>query len=116
MKTLKILIVGIAAFIIMNDAKAQSDKAQRTIGIKTQTVSVQGVCGMCKKLIETAALKVDGVKSAIWNENTKKLSVAYSVFKPNAVDEVQKQVSAAGHDAGIRQATAAAYKALPDCC
>ena len=115
MKTLLPLII-VSALIAFQPVNAQSDKSQRNFGSKVQTIYVQGVCGMCKKRIETAALKVDGVQSAVWNENSKKLSVKYSVHKREAIDEVERKISAVGHDAGNEKATDEAYKSLPECC
>ena len=36
---------------------------------------VDGICGMCKKRIETAALKTKGIKFAIWDVKTHQLNV-----------------------------------------
>ncbi len=116
MKTLKTLIVIIGALFTFHTASAQSDKSQRTIGISTQTFKVNGVCVMCKKRIENTALSVEGVKSAIWDENTKKLTSKYSIFKKEAADIVQKKLAAVGHDNDQYKANDTAYNALPDCC
>ena len=116
MKTFKTLIVIIGALFTFHTASAQSDKSERTIGISTQTIKVNGVCIMCKKRIESAALSVDGVKSATWDEHTQKLTLKYSVFKKEAVDNVQKKIASVGHDNEHYKAEDAAYNALPNCC
>jgi hypothetical protein len=64
MKTLKRVIPIIITFVLFQSANAQSDKTQRTIGIVTQTIKVSGTCSMDKRRIETAAISVEGVKSA----------------------------------------------------
>ncbi|RYF86825.1 MAG: heavy-metal-associated domain-containing protein [Chitinophagaceae bacterium] len=115
MKTLITLIV-MGALAAFQPVKAQSDKSERNIGLKVETIAVQGVCGMCKKRIEKAATSVEGVKTATWNEDTKKLLVKYSVHNPEALVEVEKKVAAAGHDAEKTKATIEAYNKLPDCC
>lgn len=115
MKTLITLIV-ISALAACQHVKAQSDKSERNFGLKVETIQVQGVCDMCKKRIEKAARSVTGVKTATWNEDTKKLILKYSVHNTEALLEVEKKVSAAGHDAGKTNATDEAYKSLPDCC
>ncbi len=116
MKTFKTLIVIIGALFTFHTASAQSDKSERTIGISTQTFKVNGVCVMCKKRIENAALSVDGVKSATWDENTQKLTLKYSAFKKEAVDVVQKKLASVGHDNQQYKADSKSYNALPDCC
>ncbi|MEJ7678312.1 MAG: heavy-metal-associated domain-containing protein [Segetibacter sp.] len=116
MKTFKKLFVIVAALFAFNNANAQSDKSERTIGISTQTIKVNGVCAMCKKRIENAALSAEGIKSALWNENTQKLAIKYSVFEKEAVDIVQKKIASVGHDNQSYKADNTAYNALPDCC
>ena len=41
----------------------------------TLSIWVNGLCGMCKTRIETAALKVRGVESANWDTETRMLSI-----------------------------------------
>ncbi len=115
MKTL-ITIIVIGALSAFQPVNAQSDKSERNFGFKVETITVQGVCGMCKKRIEKAAMSAEGVKTATWNEDSKKLLLKYSVHNPEAANEVEKKVSAAGHDVGKTKATAEAYNKLPDCC
>ncbi|TKK66322.1 cation transporter [Ilyomonas limi] len=116
MKTLKALIVALAALLVFQTVNAQSDKSQRTIGIKTQILNVNGTCGMCKKRIESAAWSVAGVKSAIWDEDTKKLIVKYDLFKKQAFENVANKIALVGHDNQIVKASDTSYNALPDCC
>jgi periplasmic mercuric ion binding protein len=116
MKKLAPTIVLIVALLSVQSLQAQSDKSERTIGIKTETLDVKGVCSMCKKRIETTALSVYGVKAAAWNENSKKLTLDYTVFVPEVVADVEKKLVAVGHDTGKSKATDADYLTLPDCC
>ena len=99
MRPIKLCLVLAAACISFEYADAQaSDKTQRSVGIKTQSIRVEGECSMCKKKIENAASAVKGVKSAVWNDQTKMLTVKYDVFKKDAIDNVQRKVSSAGYD------------------
>ncbi len=116
MKTFKTLIVIIGALFTFHTATAQSDKSERTIGISTQTFKVNGVCVMCKNRIESAALSVEGVKSATWEENTQKLSIKFSAFKKVAVDIAEKKLASVEHDNLICKADDRAYYASPECC
>ena len=116
MKTCKTLFIALIAMITFHTANAQSDKTERTIGIKTEKVKVSGTCGMDKRRIETAAYSVDGIKSAVWNEYTQILVLKYSVFKKDAADNVQKKIALAGNDTEQYKADDAAYQSLPECC
>lgn len=75
---------------------------------------VSGECGMCKERIENAA-KGRGVKSAVWNEETKLLSFKYNASQ-TTIEKVCNRIAKAGHDNFLKKATDAAYKALPQCC
>ena len=116
MKTIKLLFAMLFAFATFQSANAQSDKTQRTIGIKTQTIKVSGTCSMDKRRIETAAYSVDGVKSAVWDEYTQVLTLKYSVFKKDAADNVQKKIASVGNDTEKYRADDIVYQKLPDCC
>jgi periplasmic mercuric ion binding protein len=116
MKTIKILFAIVIAFVTTHSVNAQSDKTERTNGIKTQTIKVYGECVMCKKRIEKAVSTVEGIKSVIWNEDTKVLTIKYSVFKKEVDDNVEKKVASIGYDTEKYSADDAAYKQLPDCC
>ena len=81
---------------------------------KTDTFKVHGNCGMCKKRIEKAA-KLEGVTTAIWNVETKSMTVTYEVAKINN-DELQKKIAAVGHDTEKYAAEDSVYSKLPGCC
>lgn len=116
MKTLKMFFTVTALVVTVSFANAQSDKTERTIGIKTEKIKVSGTCGMDKRRIETAAYSVDGVKSAVWNEYTQILVLKYSVFKKDAGDRVQRNIASVGNDTEKYKAEDAVYNKLPDCC
>lgn len=81
---------------------------------KTDTIKVYGECGMCKNRIQKA-LKVEGITTAVWDTETKLLTVTYD---PEQItnDEIQKKVVAVGHDTEKYSATVEAYIRLPGCC
>jgi mercuric ion binding protein len=81
---------------------------------------VDGICGMCKKRIETAALKSKGVKFAIWNVKTHQLNVIMDERKTD-VATIQSNILKVGHDvvgfdAQKIKATTAAYNTVHPCC
>lgn len=116
MKTLKTLFTAAIILVTVSLANAQSDKTERTIGIKTEKIKVSGTCGMDKRRIETTTYSVDGVKSAVWNEYTQILVLKYSVFKKEAGDKAQRSIAAAGNDTEKYKADDSVYNRLPDCC
>ncbi len=116
MKTITVFLTVTTLLVAVSFVNAQSDKSQRTIGIKTEAIKVSGTCSMDKRRIETAANSIDGVKSATWNEYTQVLTLKYDVFKKEAADDVQKKIVLAGNDTEKYRAEDAAYQNLPDCC
>ena len=81
---------------------------------KTDSVKVYGNCEMCKTRIEKAA-KLEGVKKADWNVDTKMLTVTYNADKVK-LEDIQKSIAAVGHDTDKFSAEATVYKKLPGCC
>lgn len=116
MKTIKLLFAMLIVFASYQSAGAQSDKTQRTTGIKTENIKVSGTCSMDKRRIENAAYTVEGVKSAVWDEYSQVLTLKYSVFKKDAADNVQKKIASVGNDTEKYRADDMVYQKLPDCC
>ena len=116
MKTIKILFAVAILLVTVSFANAQSDKTQRTVGIKTQTIHVSGTCSMDKIRIEKAAYAVDGVKLAVWDEFAQVLTLKYSVFTKDAADNAQKKIALAGNDTEKYRADDMACQNLPGCC
>ncbi len=83
--------------------------------IKETTFKVEGVCDMCEKRIEAAALRTKGVKLAEWDKKSKDLKVVYNSKKVN-VETIQKSVSGIGHDTPTAKADSSNYAKLPNCC
>ena len=78
-------------------------------------IAVDGVCGMCKQRIEKAAIKTKGVKSAVWNIDTKELRVIYNDQKATLAS-INASVAAVGHDTEQVKATEKAYASVNPCC
>ena len=116
MKTIKLLFAMIIASLATTTVKAQADTAINNPGFKTQIIKVFGECGMCKSRIEKAALKVDGIKSANWDEDTQRLTVNYEESNKDVIDKLQKKIAKVGHDTEAYKADDKVYNALPACC
>jgi mercuric ion binding protein len=82
--------------------------------VKTETFNVSGNCGMCKSNIEKAA-KTAGASYALWNKNTKVLTVKYSSASTNTA-KIQQQIATVGYDNAGAKATNEAYDKLHGCC
>lgn len=116
MKTIKMLFTVAILSATVSFANAQSDKTERTIGIKTEKIKVRGTCSMDKRRIETAAYSVDGIKFAAWDEYTQVLTLKYSVFNKDSGDKAQIKIASVGNDTEKYKAEDSVYNKLPDCC
>ena len=97
----------------------QSQEVKKNKNAKV-SFEVDGICGMCKKRIETAALKSKGVKFAIWNVETHQLNIIMDERKTD-VFAIQKNVLKVGHDvigfdAKKMKASDEAYESVHPCC
>lgn len=70
---------------------------------------------MCEARIEEAANSVEGVNSAVWNVETKKVHLSFNHDK-TSLDEIHKVIASAGHDTDQETASEEAYNNLPPCC
>jgi cation transport ATPase len=75
---------------------------------------VNGVCQMCKRVIEKAAY-LDGVETASWNVKTKELSLKYDPSKVTLMD-INKSVLLSGYDTEYEAAKDEDYYKLHKCC
>lgn len=81
---------------------------------QTETITVNGNCGMCKKNIEKSALDA-GATAATWDKKTKFLSVSYDPAVSNS-KKIQASIAQAGYDTQDVKASDSAYYKLEDCC
>ena len=95
------MFIGITSFAQNKNAKA--------------TIEVDGVCLMCKERIEKASIKTKGVKSAVWNVETHKLSIIYDERKTN-LETINQNIADVGHDTKDVKATDEAYNSVHPCC
>jgi len=119
MKAIQSLMAIPIMLLVASVANAQDAKANlRNFGPKpkTETFMVYGECEMCKRRIENA-LRVDGIKSANWNVETKVLKVQYVLTADiTGGKKIQQLVAAAGHDTQDYKAADSVYEKLPLCC
>ncbi len=106
MKTFKIVFLSLLLSGLIQISSAQSTKKE--------SFKVASECGMCKKKIESAA-KNAGATYAVWNADTKEMSVEYNSTSSN-VAKIQKSIVSAGYDMPGLKAPDDAYNSLHDCC
>lgn len=76
---------------------------------------VNGNCGMCQARIEKAAMSVEGVTEAVWDKETKELTISYDQTQTDLVN-IETVVSTVGHDTETMKTTKEVYNDLPGCC
>jgi len=80
----------------------------------TETVKINGDCGMCKVTIDDVGSKKRESK-VDWDENAHLASITYDPTRTNK-EEVLKRIALAGYDNESYRACDEAYMALPGCC
>ena len=105
MKTFQIFLFAFSFLLITTTCFAQT---------KTASFKVSGECGMCKKKIEKAA-KTAGASYAMWNTESKMLTVKYK-SAGSSTTKIQKAIAGVGYDTPAYKSTEDAYNGLDDCC
>jgi periplasmic mercuric ion binding protein len=106
MKTLKYFSILFFSILSFQLSSAQT--------AKSESIMVNGNCGMCKKHIEKSALEA-GATAANWDKKTKFLQISYDPAVTNSA-KIQTAVAAAGYDTQDFKATDSAYNKLDACC
>lgn len=102
-------ILSIIALFVSLSLFAQTQKS-----VITETIRVEGTCGMCKKRIEKAAY-IKGVKRADWDKATQTLTVTFNSKQTN-LDKIALEVANVGHTANGIEADSNVIDKLPKCC
>ncbi|MGP1515860.1 MAG: heavy-metal-associated domain-containing protein [Bacteroidales bacterium] len=105
-KMIKIMTVAAFVFATMGFANVEAKEGK---------IKVNGSCGMCKTKIEKAAKSVSGVQSAVWNTETKELTLNYDE-KLTDIKTISQAVAKIGYDAGEIKADKEARAKLSACC
>jgi Cu(I)/Ag(I) efflux system membrane fusion protein len=110
-------VVSSGAFAV--DAVAQLEGKESMMNRAAATtraeLRVQGLCGMCRERIETAARGVSGVSEAAWDSETGVLVLRLDARRAS-VDAVARAVARVGHDTEGYKAEDGVYEGLPGCC
>ena len=97
------------------DSKTNNTEVSSKMAMTNASFGVRGNCGMCKNTIEKAANNVNGVKSALWNVDKKKIDVSFDEGKTDAMS-IHNAISNSGYDTEKVSANEEAYNGLPGCC
>jgi copper chaperone CopZ len=89
---------------------AQTEKKHKNIEFR-----VSGNCGMCKNTIESSLKGVEGVKSAVWNKDTKVMKVTFDSAKISE-DQIHQKIADSGYDTEKTKASDKSYSSLHKCC
>lgn len=84
-------------------------------GYETETFTVYGNCGMCKKTIERSLHDVKGIETGEWDMSTDKMTVT---FDPNVISlgDIHKKIAGVGYDTEEERAPDEVYEKLHSCC
>lgn len=107
---MKKIIIVVCLMLTGLSVEAQKKKSNTKLSIE-----VDGVCMMCKKRIEKAALQTKGVKFASWDVKTHQLSLIIDSDK-TTTKTIQKNIANVGHDTKGIRAKDHAYNSNPACC
>lgn len=118
-----ILSLAIGTAIVLTSCKSDTKKETEInatevsdeIPVTYLSFGVRGNCGMCKNTIDKAANNVDGVTSANWDKDKKKIDVTFNTSKTNAM-VIHQAIAASGYDTEKLAGNEEAYSNLPDCC
>ena len=118
-----ILSVAVIAAVGFTSCKNETKKEMETTTTEVSkdmamtglSFGVRGNCGMCKNTIEKAANSVEGVSSANWDVDKKKIDVSFDDTKTEAM-AIHNAIAASGYDTEKVTGDLEAYDGLPGCC
>ena len=112
---MKKIIFLFSVFLISFSIQAQDIKEVKKKKNARVAFEVDGICGMCKKRIETAALKTKGVKFAIWDVSTHQINIILDERK-TTLETLKINIANIGHDINGFRASDEAYESVHPCC
>ncbi|GGF74816.1 heavy-metal-associated domain-containing protein [Wenyingzhuangia marina] len=111
---LSALFIGLMT-VVSCGSKSEKKAVVVNENTTSMNVGVRGNCGMCKHTIETAAKDVEGVVTADWSVENKKIEVSYDKTKTNQA-AIEKAIAESGYDTENVASNDASYEKLPGCC
>jgi copper chaperone CopZ len=117
---LSVAVIAAMSFTSCNgqtkkEADTSTTEVSQELVVTEISFGVRGNCGMCKKTIEKATNGVEGVTSANWDVDKKKIDVSYDETKTNPM-AIHNAIAASGYDTELVAGNLEAYDGLPGCC
>ena len=112
---MKKIIFLFSVFLLIFSSQAQDITEKNNNKNARVAFEVNGICGMCKKRIEIAALKTKGVKFAVWDVKTHQMNIILDERK-TSLNTVKQNIANVGHDIKNFKATEEAYESVHPCC
>ncbi len=97
------------------ETESSTTEMSKEMAMTDLSFGVRGNCGMCKSTIEKAVNSLDGIASANWDVDKKKIDVSFDYTKTDAM-AIHKAIAASGYDTEKVAVSEEAYNALPGCC
>ena len=111
-KVLALCLIALASgFVACSPDKKGEQPPLQTAKVQLKTI----VCGSCAKTIESAVLKVGGVKSVKVDVESKIATVEFFTSKID-LKSIESTISNAGYDANNTKRNPEAYEKLAACC
>ncbi len=118
-----ILSIAVIAAVGLTSCKKEAKQVTETtttevskeLAMTDISFGVRGNCGMCKTTIEKATNSVEGVSSATWDVDKKKIDVSFDDSKTDAM-AIHNAIAASGYDTEKASGDLEAYNGLPGCC
>ena len=114
-----VLLVALCFTSCKNETKQTAEtsttEVTKEVAMTDMSFGVRGNCGMCKTTIEKAANSVEGVSSANWDVDKKKIDVSFDDSKTDAM-AIHNAIAASGYDTEKVAGHEEAYNNLPGCC
>lgn len=104
----------IAFYICLLISSSTFAQSVEKLNLSDTTFKVFGACEMCKSRIEEA-LKLKGINKAIWDVDSKMLSLQFDPQKIS-LDKIENTIISVGHDLVNKKAKDYIYNELPECC
>jgi len=115
MKSIQLFLLLFLSLNFSTNSFAQETKEDNQPKVKTDTFTVYGNCGMCKRTIEGSLTDVKGVSSAQWDQETDIMTVKYKT-KKISLDEIKQKIADTGYDSDTHRAKLEVYNNLHGCC
>jgi len=115
MKTLTYVGVVLMIFLLSAGVDSAYSQQRRGQSLVNTEFKALGLCGMCKTRIERAAMSVEGVRQATWNQAKQMVAVRFDSTRTNQ-EAIERAIARAGHDTQNFITDEKTYSNMYHCC